>query len=419
MAGIPLPQMNIGAPPPQVVTAKRPEIAGDEPSTAYKVGAGLRDIIGKGADAMSDFGNTNPRAAKLVAGAVATPVIDAGKGLLGMSNTPTADAPADTAATPAPAAAPPAANPASKVKMDLPTIQVPDSGTIGGGAQPEAAPAQAAPSPEQYPTTPPQSTAQYLPQLMAAAASQESAPTIDRTATLNPFASGNGFSWNDLFNASHQKRAQEQANNASIAAFNAGTQRRQADTGVLSALVEPVKADAANQTQLATTGMTANTSRADTAATNAAHLAAAKYAGMARLQSAQELAAARRYGADKSMEGKGSAVHYATSLNGSVVASQLNKDGQLVTHVIDPQQAYVHQQADRAAMAANDGDEIIIPGGKGIVKITNGVRRVYDKKTGKDIGWTPPARFSAVGMPPAGGGSGGAAADEISEALNN
>lgn len=410
MAGIPLPQMSIDTPPPQVVTAKKPEIAGDE-STGYKVGAGMRDIIGKGADAAADavayYGNTRLDAVKTVAGAVAKPVVNFGKGLFGVPYTPTPDVPTDAPVAPAAAAVPaPAANPASKVTMDLPPQQVPYSGTIGG---PTPAPAQTS---EQYPTAPPQSISQYLPQLMAAAASQDTAPV--QAPVQNPFRAGG--TWDDFLTAKH-KNVQ---NAASVAAFNAATQRRTADTGVLNALTEPLKADANNQTQLATTGMTANTARATNAETTAAHLAAAKLSGTARLESAKELASARRYGADQSVKGKGSAVQKSISPDGKIVLTQLNSDGQLATHIIDPQNALAHQQADRAVMAANNGDEIDTPqGGKGIVKIVNGVRRVYDKKTGQDIGWTPPVRFSAVGMPPAGGGGGGAAADEISEALNN
>lgn len=400
MAGIPLPQMNIGAPPPQVVTAKKSEIAGEEAGTAYKVGAGLRDVIGKGADAMSDFGNTNLNAVKLVAGAAATPVGNFGKGLFGMSSTPTADptAAAPTAVTPSQVPAP-AANPASKVTMDPTAFQVPDSGTIGGGAEPAPTPVAPVASPEQYPTAPPQNISQYLPQLMAAAASRDAPPAI-ATPGQTPFRTGG--TWDDFFNDRRTNALNREANAANVASFNAATQRRTADTGVLNALVEPVKADAANQTQLATTGMTANTSRATNEATNAARMKEVELTAKTGLEGRKAMAEARRYAADKSVESKGSAPHYATTTDGSVVMSQLNKNGQVATHVIDPKRALLDQQADAAVMAAPDGGEVIIPGGKGVVKIVNGTRKVYNKKTGELVPWSPSVPFSAVGgMPPA------------------
>lgn len=174
---------------------------------------------------------------------------------------------------------------------------------------------------------------------------------------------------------------------------------------MLNAITEPIKADEANQAHLAATGMTANTSRATTEATNAARMKEVEITGQYGVKRSEALAGARKYAADRAAQGKGSAVQKSITPDGKIVLTQLNDQGEPATKVIDPQTALAHQQADTAVMAAQHGDEVTIPGGKGVVRIVNGVRKVYDKKTGKDIGWTPPARFSSVGMPPAGGGT--------------
>lgn len=407
MAGMEYPQRNIAAPPLVVDQRKPPPFVDD--TTAFKIGAATRTGIGAAAGMAADIAQLRSPVRMLggmAMDAVTPPVRDFGKGLLGMTDVPTA-APV-ALPTPKPVtAALPAAAPAAP-------FTAADSGRVGGEvtpAAPVAAPAVAAPaSAGAYPVTPPQGISQYLPQLMAAAASRDSTPVVNTAVPPSPFTDRFGNApitgtWDDFLNNKYQRSTQAVANKTNIEAFNAGTNRRQADTGVLSALVDPVKADEANATHLASTAMTANTSRATTDATNAARMKEVEITGQYGVKRAEAVAGARKYAADRAAQGKGSAVQKSITPDGKIVMTQLNDKGELASRVIDPPMALAHQQADAAAMAAQDGDEIIIPGGKGVVKITNGVRKVYDKKTGKDIGWTPPARFSTVGMPAAGGGN--------------
>lgn len=409
MAGMDYPPRNVATPPPLVVDPRKAPPFVDD-STGYKIGAATRTGLGVAAGTAADI--TQLRSpARMLGGmamdAVAPPVRDFGKGLLGMTDAPTA-APAAPIAPPTPAPVT-AGLPVSAPAAPFTAV---DSGRVGGAATPAPAATPAAtPSPEVYPTTPPQGISQYLPQLMAAAASRNNAPVVNTTAGATPFTDqpnmhGLSGSWDAFLNDRRDRSIQAKANQTNIEAFNAGTQRRTADVGVLTALAEPIKADAANQTHLATTGMTANTSRATTEATNTTHLKAAEIAGQYAVKRSEAIANARKYAADMGAKGKGSAVHQATTTDGSIVMTQLNDQGEPAVKVIDPKAALAHQQADVAVMKAQHGDEVTIPGGKGIVQIVNGQRKVIDKKTGKDTGWTPPARFSTVGMPPAGGNSG-------------
>lgn len=403
MAGVELPQLGIGAPPPLVIDrTKRPPPFVDD-SAAFRAGSALRTGVGTAAGNAADLVSAPP--APLIGAAVnaAKPAIaDFGKGLFGMTDAPVMNPPATPIAAPPKPVAAPAAAPAPVIER----------GTVGGAAPaPVAAPAPAAApaSPEVYPVNQPGGVSQYLPQLMAAAASRE-APALTTTAPPSPFTDRFGTApitgtWEDLLNNKYQRSVQATANKTKLDEYNAVTNRRNADAGVFGALSEPIKADAANASHLASTAMTANTSRATTAATNEARMKEVETTGEYGLKRAEALAGARKYAADRVAQGKGSAVQKSITPDGKIVLNQLNSKGEVATRVVDPQSALAHQQADNAVMSAQHGEEVTIPGGKGVVRIVNGVRKVYDKKTGKDIGWTPPPAFSSVGMPPAGGGS--------------
>lgn len=392
MAGIEYPQFSIAP-------KKTPQFVDD--TTAFKIGAATRAGVGSAVDTLSAAATptmlSGPRAAAgALADAVGPAVKDFGKGLLGMNDTPT---------LPTVGAKPTAPKP---VTAALPAAPAPvvASGSVGGGLP---APADTppptvvtSPSTDVYSTQAPKGISQYLPQLMAAAASRDVPPQVI-TAGGSPF--GRGGTWDDFLDDKRDRSVIAAENAANVNRFNAGTQRKQADIGMLNAVVEPLKADEANQTHLAAAGMTANTSRATTEATNAARMKEVEITGQYGVKRSEAVANARKYAADRAAQGKGSAVQKSITPDGKIVLTQLNDQGEPATKVIDPQTALVHQQADQQVMAAQHGDEVMIPGGKGIVRIVNGVRKVFDKKTGKDIGWTPPARFSTVGMPPAGGGS--------------
>lgn len=379
-----------GTPPPTVIDNTKPLM--------QRAGAAVRAGAGAVGEVVDDVGKMSVAVPRFLVGAAASGVRDFGKGLL--NTTDAAPAAPKPAVAPVPVPVAPAVD--TGARSDAGMLYPPTANPVAPPAPPAPAAAPSAPGLTQpYNTAPATNISQYLPQLMAAAAQAPEGP--GGGGGPSPFTDRAGNrplpgSWDALFQSKLDRTNQK----LGIDAYAAQTQRVNANAQSLDSLTKVPLADAAHETSLAAAGMTANTHRATTAATIAGELKKAEITGEYGLEGRRLLGGARVKSAEINAAARAGALKYMLTPDSKIVVG----DSAGTIRVSDPEQVRGQQQLDAKVQAAQQGDEVPIPGGVGKVVIdAKGNRTVVDKKTGKNIGWTPPKPLIAGGrgMPAAGG----------------